>query len=88
MAKINASCTYTGTTATAVGLPTNREIWLRYVEDTGTVTQKPIGETSDGTLTVTVPDPEFPTSASVVSVQFTSKPRGGYGDDYKTYASC
>jgi len=83
------SCTVSGTTVTASGLPTNQDIWLRYVEDTGTVTQKPLGKTSDGTLVTTVPDPDFPTSAAITDIKFTSKPRGGYGDDYnKTYAEC
>ncbi len=84
-----ASCVVVEGVAYATNLPTGKEIWLRYTDANGTLTQEPVGVTDDGTLTVAVPDPDFPTGAEVVSAEFGGPWRGRRTlTNYATYAVC
>lgn len=79
----SATCTASGTTVTATGLPTNQVINFLLNDDAGT-TGWVLGYTADGTWVVAVPAPgDVP-----VSYQFVSRTRGPDGKNYTTFATC
>lgn len=80
--KSSASCSVSGSTVTATGLP-GGDIYLRSTYDYGRLWQ-PVGRADNGVLVVTVENP-----ASVY--EFISPPHGGgakWGDNVKVFATC
>jgi len=78
----NGSCVVAGTSVSATGLPTDQVINFLITDNAGT-TGFVLGQTDDGTWTVTVPAPTSPTS-----YQFVSKTWGKDGSHYTTFAAC
>jgi hypothetical protein len=77
-----ASCTVSGTTVTATGLPTTELVNFLQTNASGT-TGWVLGYTPDGTWNVTVP-----AATASTTYQFVSKTWGPDGSKYTVFTSC
>jgi len=77
-----AHCSVSGSTVSAVGLPTGQVINFMVRDNTGTWGWV-LGFTNDGKWVVSVPAPNGPTT-----YQFVSRTWGPNGSKYTVFASC
>jgi hypothetical protein len=76
------SCTVAGNVVTATGLPTDEVVNFMVTAASGSWSWV-MGYTFDGTLSVTVPAPDGPTT-----YEFASRTWGPDGSKYTVFASC
>jgi hypothetical protein len=76
------SCSVSGNLVSATGLPTDQVINFMLTDSSGT-TGWVLGQASDGTAYVTVPDQHGPTTYA-----FVSRTWGANGSKYNVFASC
>jgi hypothetical protein len=81
-AQAASSCSATGGTVQASGLPTNQVINFMFT-DAGGTTGWVLGYTWDGTFTTAVPAADGPTA-----YEFVSRTTGNDGKNYTVFASC
>jgi hypothetical protein len=79
---LTASCSVSGTTVSATGLPTDQVINFMISDSNGTRGWV-LGYTWDGTFSTSVPAPNGPTSYA-----FVSRTWGPDGSKYSVFASC
>ena len=79
---VPSSCTISGSTVSATGLPTDQVINFLISDHTGTWGWV-VGYSSNGSLAVSIPSPNGPST-----YMFTSKTWGPNGSKYTVFASC